>query len=122
MTTAVDLAAYFARVGHTGPAEPTLAVLRALHARHPAAIAFEGLDPFLGRPVSIEPAAVQAKLVGTRRGGYCHEQNALFHDVLAATGFGVTALGGRGTMSVPPGGARRSGGVGQPTRAAAGAT
>jgi N-hydroxyarylamine O-acetyltransferase len=101
MTNTVDLAAYFARVGHAGPAEPTLAVLRDLHARHPAAIAFEGLDPFLGRPVPIDPGAVQARLVRGRRGGYCHEQNALFHDVLAAIGFRVTALGGRVVWMTP---------------------
>jgi N-hydroxyarylamine O-acetyltransferase len=72
-----------------------------LHARHPAAIAFEGLDPFLGRPVSLDPAAIQAKLVRGRRGGYCHEQNALFHDVLAAIGFSVTALGARVVWMTP---------------------
>jgi N-hydroxyarylamine O-acetyltransferase len=83
MMTGIDLSAYFARIGYPSPAAPTLAVLRDLHARHPAAIAFEGLDPFLGRPVPIDPAAVQAKLVHGRRGVYCHEQNALFHDVLA---------------------------------------
>jgi N-hydroxyarylamine O-acetyltransferase len=101
MMTTVDLAAYFARIGYSGSAEPTLAVLRDLHARHPAAIAFEGLDPFLGRPVPIDPAAVRAKLVRGRRGGYCHEQNALFHDVLAAIGFSVTALGARVVWMTP---------------------
>ena len=30
-----------------------------------------------------------------RRGGYCHEHNSLFHDVLAALGFSVTALAAR---------------------------
>jgi N-hydroxyarylamine O-acetyltransferase len=101
MMTAIDLGAYFARVGYTGPAALTLAVLRDLHARHPAAILFEGLAPFLGRPVSIDPGAVQAKLVRGRRGGYCHEQNALFHEVLAAIGFRVTALGGRVVWMTP---------------------
>ena len=89
----VDLSAYFARIGYAGPSEPTLAVLHELHARHPARIAFEGLDPFLGRPVEIDPEAIQAKLVHGRRGGYCHEHNALFHDVLMALGFSVDALG-----------------------------
>jgi N-hydroxyarylamine O-acetyltransferase len=101
MMSTVDLAAYFARIGHSGPAEPTLAVLRDLHALHPAAIAFEGLDPFLGRPVPLDPAAVRAKLVQGHRGGYCHEQNALFHDVLAAIGFSVTAVGGRVVWMTP---------------------
>ncbi len=101
MPSANGLAAYFARIGFTGPAEPTLAVLRDLHARHPARIAFEGLDPFLARPVGIDPAAIENKLLRERRGGYCHEQNALFHDVLAALGFSVTALGGRVVWMAP---------------------
>jgi N-hydroxyarylamine O-acetyltransferase len=96
----IDLPAYFARIGYTGPSEPTLAVLRELHARHPARIAFESLDPFLGRPVEIDPAAIQAKLVRGNR-GYCHEHNALFHDVLAALGFSVDALGGRVVWMTP---------------------
>ena len=93
--TSVDLPAYFARIGYSGPSEPTLAVLREFVSRHLAVIPFECLDPFLGRPVDIDPAAIEAKLVGGRRGGYCHEHNGLFHDVLAELGFSVTALGGR---------------------------
>ena len=101
MVSAIDLTAYFARIGYSGLAEPTLAVLRDLHARHPARIAFEALDPFLGRPVEIDPAAIQAKLVQGRRGGYCFEQNGLFHDVLAALGFSVSALGARVVWMTP---------------------
>src|ERR1700761_880861 len=95
MLTANMLSAYFDRIGYGGPAEPTLSVLRQLHALHPTQIPFESIDPFLGRPVDIEPGAIHAKLVHQRRGGYCHEQNALFHDVLAAIGFEVSALAGR---------------------------
>jgi N-hydroxyarylamine O-acetyltransferase len=97
----IDIAAYFARIDYAGPREPTLAVLRELHARHPARIAFEALDPFLGRPVELDPEAVQRKLVHGRRGGYCHEHNALFHEVLAVLGFSVTALGGRVVWMTP---------------------
>jgi N-hydroxyarylamine O-acetyltransferase len=95
MVADIDLPAYFARIGYTGPSEPSLAVLRELNARHVAHIAFETLDPFLGRPVDLDPATLQAKLVRSRRGGYCQEHNALFHDVLNALGFSVVALGGR---------------------------
>jgi N-hydroxyarylamine O-acetyltransferase len=91
----VDLPAYFARIGYSGPCEPSLTVLRELQLRHLSRIAFECLDPFLGSPVNIDSAAVQAKLVHSRRGGYCQEHNALFHGVLATMGFSVTALGGR---------------------------
>jgi arylamine N-acetyltransferase len=101
MVSTIDLAAYFVRIGYAGSREPTLAVLRELHARHPARIAFEALDPFLGRPVEIDPAAIQAKLVHGRRGGYCHEHNGLFHDVLAVLGFSVTALGARVVWMTP---------------------
>ena len=95
MVTALDLPAYFARIGYTGPSEPTLAVLRTLVACHLSAIAFENLDPFLGHPVDLDPAALVTKLVRARRGGYCQEHNSLFHDVLAALGFSAAALGGR---------------------------
>jgi N-hydroxyarylamine O-acetyltransferase len=95
MDADIDLPAYFARIGYTGPSEPSFAVLRELNARHVAQIAFETLDPFLGRPVDLDPAALQAKLVRSQRGGYCQEHNALFHDVLNALGFSVAALGGR---------------------------
>jgi N-hydroxyarylamine O-acetyltransferase len=91
----VDLPSYFARIGYTGTGEMTLATLRELQLCHLSRIPFESLDPFLGIPVDIEPAAVQEKLVGGGRGGYCHEQNSLFHDVLAELGFSVAALGGR---------------------------
>lgn len=93
--TAPAIAAYFDRIGYYGPRAPTLAVLQDLHARHPTYIPFESLDSFMGRPVPIDPTMVSAKLVGARRGGYCHEHNLLFHDVLATLGFRVTALGGR---------------------------
>jgi N-hydroxyarylamine O-acetyltransferase len=91
----LDLDAYFARIGYGGPRTPTLSTLSALHALHPAAIPFEGLDPLLGRPVSLDLDAVQAKLVGERRGGYCFEHNALLKAVLEALGFPVTPLIGR---------------------------
>ncbi|MGH7057165.1 MAG: arylamine N-acetyltransferase, partial [Acetobacteraceae bacterium] len=81
-----DLAAYFARIGYDGAREPTFATLAALHALHPAAIPFENLDSLLGRPVPLDLASLQAKLVGERRGGYCFEQNTLLAAVLGALG------------------------------------
>ena len=90
-----DLPAYFGRIGYTGPRDPTLAVLRELCTRHLNEIPFESLDPFLGIPVDLDPAALQAKLIEGCLGGYCQEHNAVFHDVLAAMGFSVSALGAR---------------------------
>lgn len=99
----VDLDAYLARIGYDGPREPTLQVMSAIHALHPAAIPFENLDPLLGRPVSLDLDALQSKLLGQRRGGYCFEQNALFRSSLEALGFAVTPLIARVVWMSPPG-------------------
>ncbi len=99
----LDLDAYFARIGYDGPREASLAVLSAIHARHPATIPFENLDPLLGRGVSLDLAAIQAKLVGAHRGGYCFEHNALLRAVLEALGFKVTPLIARVVWMAPPG-------------------
>ena len=100
---AVDLDAYFARIGYDGPREPTLTVLRAIHQKHPDAIPFENLDVLLGRPISLDPAAVDAKLIGAGRGGYCYEQNGLLKRVLTALGFQVEGLMARVLWMVPAG-------------------
>jgi N-hydroxyarylamine O-acetyltransferase len=99
----VDLDAYFARIGYRGPRAPTLATLRALHELHPATIAFEAMDVLLGRSIDLDPAAVDAKLIDARRGGYCHEHNGLFKRVLLTLGFKVENLIARVGWMVPPG-------------------
>lgn len=91
----IDLAAYWRRIGWTGQARADLATLTALHAAHVAAIPFEGLDPFLRRPVPLDLAALQEKIIAGPRGGYCFELNTLFQAALEAMGFAVTALGAR---------------------------
>ena len=91
----IDLDAYFRRIGFAGPAGPDRATLEALHRLHPQAIAFENLDPLLGVPVRLDPAALESKLVRSGRGGYCYEQNLLFMHVLRALGFSVRGLGAR---------------------------
>lgn len=91
----IDLDAYFARIGYSGPREATPEVLRALHYLHPLAIAFENLDPLLRRGVRLDPASLQEKLVRAGRGGYCFEQNLLFSHVLKALGFRLSGLAAR---------------------------
>lgn len=83
----VDLPRYLARIGYDGPLVPTWELLAALQAAHIAAIPFEALDPLTGKGVDLDPLAVDAKLIGARRGGYCFEQNSLFLRVLRAIGF-----------------------------------
>ncbi len=99
----VDLDAYCARIGYDGPRTPTLDTLRALIALHASAIVFEAIDVLLGRGVDISPAAVDAKLIHARRGGYCYEHNGLFKRALTAMGFTVEGLIGRVRWLQPPG-------------------
>lgn len=97
----VDIDAYFRRIGYAGAREPTLATLRAIHAQHPRAIAFENLDPFLGRPVKLDLASLEEKLVRSGRGGWCFEHNLLLAAVLRALGFSVTGLAARVVWNAP---------------------
>lgn len=85
----LDLAAYFARIGYGGPPQASIEVLRTLQAMHIAAIPFEAIDVLLGQGVSLDPTAIEDKLVRRSRGGYCYEQNGLFRRVLARLGFAV---------------------------------
>ncbi|MGJ5180773.1 arylamine N-acetyltransferase family protein [Bradyrhizobium oligotrophicum] len=95
MAAEFDLDKYLARIGYRGPLTPTFGTLAGLQAAHVDAIAFEGIDPLLGRPVNIDLASVQAKVVDGRRGGYCFEQNALLKAALETIGFAVTPLSAR---------------------------
>jgi N-hydroxyarylamine O-acetyltransferase len=100
---AFDLDSYFGRIGYTGPRAATAAVLAAIVEHHALAIAFENLDVLLDRPIRLDAASLQAKLVTARRGGYCFEHNVLLAGVLRQLGFDVTPLAARGRWMVPPG-------------------
>ena len=86
------IAGYFARVGYAGSGSADLNTLRAVHALHVAAIPFENFSPFLGEAVSLDPEALEAKMIKKRRGGYCYEQNGLFKSILEEMGFGVRSV------------------------------
>ena len=103
MTSGFDLEAYFERIGYSGPRSATLDTLEAIHARHPQAIPFENLNPWLRWPVRLDAASLQQKLVHEGRGGYCFEQNLLLRDALQALGFQVTGLAARVLWNVPEG-------------------
>jgi len=91
-----DIDAYLRRIGAGGPLKPGAPeTLSALHEAHCAAVPFENLDILLGKPISLELDALQAKIVGGRRGGYCFEQNTLFRAALESLGYGVSSLAAR---------------------------
>ena len=91
----IDLEAYLRRIGYSGSLQPVTAVLEAIHLAHATHITFENLDILLGRPIALDLASLQAKLVTGGRGGYCFEQNLLFSAVLQRLGFTVTQLAAR---------------------------
>lgn len=102
MATEFRLENYLARIGYRGPIEANYKTLAALKTAHLAAIPFEGLDPLLGRPVKLDLASLQAKLVDGNRGGYCFEHNSIFKAALEAIGFKVIPLAGRVRWMSPP--------------------
>lgn len=95
MAEPLDLDAYFARIGYTGPREPTLATLSGIVEAHIRTIPFENLDVLLGRPIRLDMPSVMRKLVHEHRGGYCFEQNGLLLNVLETLGFVVAPLSAR---------------------------
>ncbi|HJV23804.1 MAG TPA: arylamine N-acetyltransferase [Holophagaceae bacterium] len=101
----LNLPTYLSRIGLPAPERPTLQALTDLHQAHVLAIPFENLDIQLGRPISLDLAALEAKLVKGGRGGYCFEQNTLFRAALESVGFQVEAFEARvrvGTDKVLP--------------------
>jgi N-hydroxyarylamine O-acetyltransferase len=92
----LDLSAYLRRIGLEGAiGEPDLEQLRRLQAAHLEAVPFENFDQRLGRPVLLDLASLQDKIVRRRRGGYCFEQNTLFAAVLRQLGYRVECLEAR---------------------------
>ncbi|HYD98862.1 MAG TPA: arylamine N-acetyltransferase [Alphaproteobacteria bacterium] len=90
-----------ARLGLDGPLAADAATLVALHRAHAETIPFENFDVLLGRPPSLDPEALAAKMLDRRRGGYCFEHNSLLRAVLAGLGFAVRPLLGCVTFNLP---------------------
>lgn len=97
----IDLDAYLQRIDFSGRPAADLDSIGKLVARHTRAIPFENLNPFLGWPVEIDLPAVEQKLVRSRRGGYCYEQNTLMRAVLESIGIEVTPLAARVLWQAP---------------------
>lgn len=96
-----SLSAYFSRIGYQGSPRADLETLRQLHLHHTCAIPFENLDVLLERPIHLDDDAVFTKLVSAGRGGYCYEQNGLFHQALVAIGFDTEHLAARVMLAQP---------------------
>ena len=93
----MNLPAYLARIGYTGPVAPTLQVLRAIHRAHLLSVPFENLDISRGRKFAVDQDAFVRKIVEESRGGFCYEMNGALAALLQAIGFQVTLLSARVT-------------------------
>lgn len=102
-SNAIDLDAYFQRIGYSGDHVPTIDTLQAIHQRHAQIIAFENLNPLLKQPIHLDLGSLQQKLIHEGRGGYCFEQNSLLRAVLIALGFQITSLAARVLWNLPEG-------------------
>jgi len=100
--SSIDLDAYLRRIGFAGRARADLATLREVHRLHASAIPFENLSAFMGEPIDLDAAALEAKLVHGGRGGWCFEQNLLLRHALEALGFEAGLLAARVRWNVAP--------------------
>ncbi len=91
----MDIAAYLARIGFTGPADPSAETLRRLHVAHLFTVPFENLDISLGRKITCDEERFFHKIVELRRGGFCYELNGALAALLRELGFRVTLLSAR---------------------------
>ncbi|MBF6593471.1 MAG: arylamine N-acetyltransferase [Thermaceae bacterium] len=90
----VKLEAYLHRIGYTGPREPRLETLSAVHQAHLRAIPYENLDIHFARPILLSENRFFQKLVLERRGGWCYEMNGLLAWALRELGFRLDYLAG----------------------------
>lgn len=81
---------YLARLGVPRPEVADLAALRVLQEAHLMAVPFENLSVHLGEEIVLRPAALVAKVVDRRRGGFCYELNGAFAALLTDLGYDVT--------------------------------
>lgn len=101
MRADTDLTAYFERIGHNGPVEPSLTVLHLLVRQHLAAIPFENLDMLGGRVPRLDLTWLMQKMVTRRRGGSCCEQNMLLRAALTTMGYEVEGMIARPRLGIP---------------------
>jgi N-hydroxyarylamine O-acetyltransferase len=86
MAKPLDVDAYLVRIKYAGPRTADYDTLAGILRSHIASIPFESFDVLLGRPIRLDPEALQAKIVANRRGGYCFEHGSLMYAALQAIG------------------------------------
>ncbi|CAM3153177.1 hypothetical protein STSO111631_03535 [Stackebrandtia soli] len=97
MLDGCQLNAYLERIYRDGMCSvsdvvPSVGWLARLHGAHVRSVPYETVDMQLGRGVSLDSAALWAKVVASRRGGFCFELNGSFALLLRGLGFDVTVV------------------------------
>lgn len=90
-----NLTAYCQRIGFTGELRPDLATVQALMQHQLRSVPFENLDVLAGKPISLNPTDILAKIIGQQRGGYCYEVNGVFAMALQALGIAYQFVAAR---------------------------
>lgn len=88
----LNVSAYLDRIGYSGPTDPSVETLRALHRAHLFTVPFENLDIGLGRKIVCDESRFLHKIIDERRGGFCYELNGAFAALLRELGFRVALL------------------------------
>ncbi|KAM9765687.1 arylamine N-acetyltransferase, pineal gland isozyme NAT-10-like isoform 1-T2 [Menidia menidia] len=92
----MNLEEYFQRIGFHGSYEKAdLPTLRLIHKQHVMSIPFENLSIHCGERIVMDLQVIYDKIVRSRRGGWCLENNFLFGWVLREMGFDTTTLSSR---------------------------
>jgi len=98
---ALDLDAYFTRIGWHGARDSSFETLSGVLKAHTGTIPFENLDVLLGRPPRLDLEGLQDKLVIRRRGGYCFEHATLLAAALTEQGFAPVTHAARVVLMRP---------------------
>ncbi|XP_074532474.1 arylamine N-acetyltransferase, pineal gland isozyme NAT-10-like [Halichoeres trimaculatus] len=90
----MNLEEYFQRIGFHGSFDsPDLTTLRWIHKQHVMSIPFENFSIHCGERITLDLEIIFEKVVRSRRGGWCMENNFLFGWVLREMGYDTTTLG-----------------------------
>ena len=91
----MDLKEYFQRIGFSGPSyKADFETLCEIHKLHIMSIPYESLSIQCGEFITMDLELIYDKMVRSRRGGWCTEQNLLFSWVLQEMGYNFTTLAG----------------------------
>lgn len=92
----IDFNEYLSRISvSSSNLGPDLESLRLLQKKHLLRVPFENLDIHWKRPITIDTAKFNNKIVREGRGGFCYELNGLFNELLGHLGFRTRIVSAR---------------------------